>query len=471
MAARRALVAALAAGLLAAPAGAEDSALGAAFLNAPLSIRQLGMGNTGIGGDDLLRAWSNPALLAARESGGELALNGGSYFMQTTGLGAGAGTAVSPKWSLAALFCLNGFNTPEVGFDGYETGGELNRTSMGLAAVAAYRHEWFRGGVTIKTFRDEAGEDREGGVAGDIGVAAVFKNVSVGFSARNLSGDLRSENYWVSDPSGGYEVNVRESLSAEMRAGVAYRYEPYRLTGALEFAQVDNPEGSMGLGVEWWASDRVALRAGTFGIQTSRSKQFTMGLTALFNRIGLDFAVATHPLGATTRAGISYALEPGQPREPKPARSERAPVRPAKRSEAVPPGEQLNMAVADLEPQNVSSGDSAVIADMLRNELVKTGAYNIVEKKNMDKLLAEQAFQQTGCTSEECAVKLGKLLNVQRIVVGSFGRLLNKYYISVRVINVETGKIDFGESARGETVEQIEKGVQELAIRIAQQVR
>lgn len=265
-------------------------------------------------------------------------------------------------------------------------------------------------------------------------------------------------------------MEFREKLSAEMRAGVAYRYEPYRLTGAIEFAQVDKPEGSLGMGVEWWASDNIALRVGTFGIQTSRSKQATLGLTALFSRIGLDLAVATHPLGPTTRAGITYALKPGAEAEPRATRIE--PRMAAKRpAPAAVPAEQLNMAVADLEPQNVSSGDSAVIADMLRNELVKSGVYNIVEKKNMDKVLAEQAFQQTGCTSEECAVKLGKLLNVQRIVVGSFGRLLNKYYVSIRVINVETGKIDFGDSARGETVEQIEKGVQELAIRIAQQVR
>jgi len=134
-------------------------------------------------------------------------------------------------------------------------------------------------------------------------------------------------------------------------------------------------------------------------------------------------------------------------------------------------GKKVNMAVADLEAQNVSAGDAAVIADMLRNALIKTRNFNIVEKKNMDKVLAEQAFQQTGCTSEECAVKLGKLLNVQRIVVGSFGKLMDKYFVTIRVINVEDGKIIFGDDAKGRTVEDIERGVKNLAAKISRQVR
>lgn len=128
---------------LARAGAAEDVSQGGALLNAPLSIRQLGMGNTSIGGDDVMRAWSNPALLAARENGGELALNGGSYFMGTSALGVGAGKTVSPRWSLGALFSLNGFSAPEIGYDGYETGGEITRTSAALAAMGAYRHKWF----------------------------------------------------------------------------------------------------------------------------------------------------------------------------------------------------------------------------------------------------------------------------------------------------------------------------------------
>jgi TolB-like protein len=123
---------------------------------------------------------------------------------------------------------------------------------------------------------------------------------------------------------------------------------------------------------------------------------------------------------------------------------------------------KLNIAVAELQAQNVSTGDASVIADMFRVALVKTGQFNVVEKSNMDKILAEQAFQNTGCTSEECAVKLGRLLNVKRMLVGSFGKLMNKYFVNVRVVDVETSGIVFAESVKGETVEEIEAGVKSL---------
>lgn len=123
----------------------------------------------------------------------------------------------------------------------------------------------------------------------------------------------------------------------------------------------------------------------------------------------------------------------------------------------------LNLAVLDLAGQNVAAGDAAVVSDMLRAALAGTAAFNVIEKQNMTQVLAGQA----GCTSEDCAVRLGKLLNVQRMVVGSFGRLMDQLYVSVRVVDVETGKIVFAEAAKGRTAEAVEKGVETLAIRIA----
>ena len=127
----------------------------------------------------------------------------------------------------------------------------------------------------------------------------------------------------------------------------------------------------------------------------------------------------------------------------------------------------LNIAVSELEPQNVSAGDAAVIADLLRAELVKNGTFNVVEKANMQKILAEQAFQNTGCTSQDCAVKLGKVLNVQRIVVGSFGKLIGTYFVNIRVVNVETGKVVFADSVKAAAIDDIETGLRELSIRMA----
>lgn len=142
-------------------------------------------------------------------------------------------------------------------------------------------------------------------------------------------------------------------------------------------------------------------------------------------------------------------------------------VPPAGLGPGVPPPPGLNhVAVAELDAQGVSKTDAAVIADLLRNRLVNVAGFTVVEKKNMDKVLAEQAFQQTGCTTQECAVKLGKLLNVQGMIVGSFGKLLNRYFINVRLVNVETGAAVYADEAKGDTVDQLESAIDGLAARM-----
>jgi curli biogenesis system outer membrane secretion channel CsgG len=104
---------------------------------------------------------------------------------------------------------------------------------------------------------------------------------------------------------------------------------------------------------------------------------------------------------------------------------------------------------------------------MLRGELVQTGVFRVVETANMDKVLAEQAFQQTGCTSQECAVRLGKILNVKRMIVGSFGKLLGRYILSVRIVSVESGEVVQADEARGDTIDQLETSLKALAARLA----
>ena len=99
------------------------------------------------------------------------------------------------------------------------------------------------------------------------------------------------------------------------------------------------------------------------------------------------------------------------------------------------------IAVLDLAAVGVSKVESITFADRLRSELVKIGAFFIVERSEMNDILAEQGFQMTGCTSEECAVEAGKLLNVNQICAGSIVKVGNLFTVAVRIIDVETGTV------------------------------
>ena len=126
-----------------------------------------------------------------------------------------------------------------------------------------------------------------------------------------------------------------------------------------------------------------------------------------------------------------------------------------------------NMAVADLSPQGVAASDAAIATDWLRSELVSTRQLTIVEKREMERVIAERDFQWTGGTKEDCAVRLGRLLNVRWMVIGSYGKDPNGFVMSVRVVEVETGRIVYGATAKGKNEKEIGAAVRHLASRIS----
>jgi len=102
---------------------------------------------------------------------------------------------------------------------------------------------------------------------------------------------------------------------------------------------------------------------------------------------------------------------------------------------------KTNIAVSDLAGQGIDASTAAVISDRLRSELFNTGMVSVLERSQMQEILKEQGFQQTGCTSDQCAVETGQLLGVKYMVVGSIGLVGHTYTIASRLIDVSTGKM------------------------------
>jgi hypothetical protein len=93
-----------------------------------------------------------------------------------------------------------------------------------------------------------------------------------------------------------------------------------------------------------------------------------------------------------------------------------------------------------------------------------------MERSQMDDILKEQGFQQSDvCDEATCAIELGKLLAVNHMVMGGIGMVGKTYTLSVRVVEVGTGKInkDFTEYHKGSTDELLTKVIPMLAQKIA----
>jgi len=138
---------------------------------------------------------------------------------------------------------------------------------------------------------------------------------------------------------------------------------------------------------------------------------------------------------------------------------------------------------AALFGQDIDVGKG--ISDLLVTDLVKDGTFSIIERKALDKIMSEQNFSNSDRADPTSAAKLGKLLGVDAIVVGTitqFGNETKKTNIggmgggfggfgiggvghskssanvgvTARLINVDTGEImavaeGLGQSSRSST--------------------
>src|SRR5436190_4157131 len=138
------------------------------------------------------------------------------------------------------------------------------------------------------------------------------------------------------------------------------------------------------------------------------------------------------------------------------------------------------VAVFDFDYATVHSGVAAIfgkdidigkgVTDLLVTYLVKDGTYSVIERKALDKIMAEQNFSNSERANPSSAAKIGKLLGVDAIIVGSItqfgnetqntnvggaGRTLGGFGIGglgkkessaivamdARIVNIDTGEI------------------------------
>jgi TolB-like protein len=94
-----------------------------------------------------------------------------------------------------------------------------------------------------------------------------------------------------------------------------------------------------------------------------------------------------------------------------------------------------------LNFQSDSTDLSNYIIDELTSAIVNDTSFTVVERTNLEVLQKELDFQLSGEVSDETAVSVGKRLGAQSIVLGSIMTLGDIYRLTMRVIEVETAKL------------------------------
>jgi len=109
------------------------------------------------------------------------------------------------------------------------------------------------------------------------------------------------------------------------------------------------------------------------------------------------------------------------------------------------PFSQTTVAVLEFETEGLDNISSGALPSIVRREVRNNKEYRLIDRNMMKAVLDEQGFQQSGCVSSECAVQVGELLGVQKMVTGTISALGSLYLVEIFVLDVGTGLIEKSE--------------------------
>lgn len=141
----------------------------------------------------------------------------------------------------------------------------------------------------------------------------------------------------------------------------------------------------------------------------------------------------------------------------------------AEEGESAEENQVLSIAVVGFTANTgISQSDIDGISAIFTTYFMPQG-YTLVERMRIDKIIEEQNMQRGSLTNSDM-VRLGELLNVQKIVVGDIAVVEGQYNIDVRVVDVERGTIAATDGAAWVQGSSYRAMMQSLATRLSQAV-
>ena len=125
------------------------------------------------------------------------------------------------------------------------------------------------------------------------------------------------------------------------------------------------------------------------------------------------------------------------------------------------------LAVLPFDANNISETDADTITSLFETGLVNTDTYNIIEQREVKKILEAQKYSISGVTDEEYAVEIGKLLSAEQVAIGKVARVGSKYIINAKIVDVERGYNLNAKSVESDSLDSMPQNARLLAFKIA----
>ncbi len=131
-------------------------------------------------------------------------------------------------------------------------------------------------------------------------------------------------------------------------------------------------------------------------------------------------------------------------------------------------GQRMSIAVLPFENKGGDPGLSGMVQDKMITSLYSLKRFKILERTQIDKVLGEQKLGLTGAIDQNKAVKVGKLIGVDAILIGSITSGERGTGMDARLIDTENGTIITAKDALSDrsTLTDVRTMAQDIAIQI-----
>jgi TolB-like protein len=125
------------------------------------------------------------------------------------------------------------------------------------------------------------------------------------------------------------------------------------------------------------------------------------------------------------------------------------------------------VAVLDFKTVAMEADIGVAAAEILRTEMVQTGAFTVVERDQLAALLNEQKLGAAGLVEPAEAARIGKLAGADKVAQGSAVRLGEVITVNVRLIDVETGVVSAAELVQAKGLDTLPELLRQTARKLA----
>jgi len=131
-------------------------------------------------------------------------------------------------------------------------------------------------------------------------------------------------------------------------------------------------------------------------------------------------------------------------------------------------GSRKRLAVIRFDSPGLEENVARTTTYLLESKLGNSPLVELVERNQIQKVLDELQYQQTGLTADN-AIQVGQHLNAEYILIGSINKLGNLVIITAKLVNVQTARIEGSREVQctNATIETIADMVAVLAPTIA----